>query len=352
MIDESLLTVHRRDAADRPQMAETRLEYHASHDSTSNEALFVVHHYEPPPVGADELGRLSLRAPGTTLDLTVAELREFAAQRVEAVIECAGNARRMLRPRAPGTQFGYGLCGVATWEGVRVSDLLAGVDPDSWSTLVAGGLDHGWAQPENRLAQFAKGLPKEKALHPDTLLAWSVNGDPLPHEHGGPLRLVVPGWAGVWWVKWVCTLECTDERFAGFWQHDRYRYVGGDFPEPEVVREQLPRALIVSPLDDDVVAGGSVEVTGRAWSGAAPIESVEVSTDGGASWASARLEPQSGPWTWARWRHAVQVPRGGLLTISARATDAAGARQEWDSRPNALGYGNNGIMSIMVRGRA
>jgi DMSO/TMAO reductase YedYZ molybdopterin-dependent catalytic subunit len=349
-----MLTVHRRDSAQRPQMAETRLEHHAANGRTRTDALFVVHHYEPPPLGAGELGSIRLRAPGTDVGLPIETLRDLPAHRVEALIECAGNGRQMLRPRAPGTQFGYGLCGVAVWEGVSVRDLLAaqGVEPGRWSTLVASGLDRGWAEPEIRFAQFAKGLPQEKALHPDTLLAWSVNGDPLPHEHGGPLRLVVPGWAGVWWVKWVSTLDCTDESFSGFWQHDRYRYVGGGFAEPEVVREQLPRALIVSPLDADVIDGGSLEVTGRAWSGASPVERVDVSTDGGVSWAEARLEAQSGPWTWAHWRHSVEVPRGGVIVISARATDASGARQEWDSRPNDLGYGNNGIMSVMVRGRA
>jgi sulfite oxidase len=355
VIDESALVVHRRDSAGRPQMAETRLEHLGRNGGTPADELFLVHHYDPPPEKARELRELILTPlSGSSVRLSPDQVSALREHHVEAVLECAGNGRRALRPPAPGTQFGHGLCAVATWTGVRLRDLLAahGVAVDAATTVEVHAIDSGWAQPENVLATFGKGLPIDKALHPDTLLAWAVNGLPLPHEHGGPLRLVVPGWAGVWWVKWVHEIRCTDRDFHGFWQNERYRYVGGAFGEPVVVTKQLPRALIVSPREGDVVQAGSVEVTGRAWSGGGRIALVDVSFDGGATWTEAELEPQASDWTWVTWTSVGELPADRAAVVCARATDSQGDTQQWDSRRNDLGYGNNGVMQVCVRARA
>jgi DMSO/TMAO reductase YedYZ molybdopterin-dependent catalytic subunit len=329
-------------------MAETPVAAHDGAVVTDASELFIVHHYDPPPVGAPDLGHVLMRSiAGTETQITEADVRGLPAREVTAVLECAGNGRKYLEIKAPGTQFGHGLCGVATWRGVSLRDLLEANDArGEFATVVVRGLDAGWAAPENLFSDFAKGLPCEKALHPDTLLAWELNGEPVPHEHGGPLRLVVPGWAGVWWVKWVTEITCTNDSFHGFWQNQRYRYVGGEYPEPQVVMEQLPRALITSPVAGEYVSS-TTTVRGKAWSGAGPISRVEVSVDGGASWLDAGVAEPEGPWMWVDWTLDVELPAHAAL-ICARATDATGARQEWTSRQNRLGYGNNGIGPIQV----
>jgi formyl-CoA transferase len=352
MPNEESLVVHRRDAQGRPQMAETRLERLLPR-KTATQDLFVVHHYEPPPTDAAELGRVLLTPrAGEPVSIPVEDLQRLGTRQVEAVLECAGNGRRHLRVKAPGTQFDRGLVGAATWEGVPLAAVLDeyGFGRD-FQTLVAWGLDRGWAAPENQFAQFGKGLPPAKALHPDTLLAWAVNDEPLPFLHGGPLRLVVPGWAGVWWVKWVTELAGSDVAFEGFWQKERYRYVGGAFDSPEVVYDQLPRALILEPQDGAIVDLGVLEVRGRAWSGGGAVSRVEVTVDGGATWDDASFEPPSSSWGWVEWTAVASLPPTPVVRVSARATDAAGTTQQWDSTENVLGYGNNGIMSITVHTR-
>lgn len=354
MGSEAGLLVHRRSADGTPQMAETLLERHAEHEITPNEDFFVVHHYEPPPAQAVELGHFDVRTrAGATTRLTVEDLKRFPAHRIKAVVECAGNGRQFRRHKAPGTQFGRGVCGIAVWEGARLADVLesCGVEPD-FKTLVAQALDAGWVAPEFKHAVFGKGLPREKALHPDTLIAWSMNGEPLPWTHGGPVRLVVPGWCGIWWVKWISELSASDEDYHGFWQHERYRYKGGDFEEPVVVREQLPRALVLAPSEGQVLEPGAATITGKAWSGLGRIARVEVSTDGGTSWEDADLVPGDSRWGWDDWSLSTSFDTAGAHLICARATDESGARQEWDSRPNDLGYGNNEIMVVTVRVQA
>lgn len=242
------LIVHRQDHTGQPQMAETPLDRLQGRSLTSSDHLFVVHHYPPPPTDAAELGQVTLRSvDGHTVTLALSDLQELPQREVVALLECAGNGRRYRRVKASGTQFGRGLCGAAKWTGVSVHDVLSELRFAAPETLVVSGLDSGWTAPENAYARFAKGLPRTKLSDPDTIIAWSLNDEPLPPEHGGPLRLVVPGWAGVWWVKWISTVECRATPFRGFWQNERYTYQGEAFPEPIVVESLGPRALITSP---------------------------------------------------------------------------------------------------------
>lgn len=344
------LIVHRADSASRPQMAETPLSRHDGAATTATDDLFVVHHYEPPPPEACELGRVRVRdLAGAQHPVSVETLRGVADRHVEAVLECAGNGRRHARLKAPGTQFDRGLCGNARWTGISLRDLLGNfaVDPRA-ATVVAHGLDGGWAAPEQKYARFAKGLPIAKALDEDTILAWALNDEPIPWLHGGPLRLVVPGWAGVWWVKWLSEIALSEDEFDGFWQNERYRYVGGEFDEPEIVREQLPRALITAPIEGAIVPSGPVEIRGKAWSGFGAIVRVEVSVDGGVTWEPAKLDAPSSRWSWLDWRATAALDGNRMVAVCARAVDESGRCQEWEGRRNALGYGNNGIMAVMI----
>jgi hypothetical protein len=210
------------------------------------------------------------------------------------------------------------------------------------------GRDWGVAQPEGVHAVFAKGLPREKALDGDTLLAWAMNGTPLPAEHGGPVRLLVPGWYGIWWVKWITRIELRNEEFRGFWQHERYTYQDEGGRITGVVTGHLPRAAILSPRDGEEVHTGA-PIHGLAWAGEHRVVSVETSVDDGETWHAAEFIESAHRWGWSEWRAVLPdgLPRG-VWRISARAHDAAGRTQDWEPAFNRLGYGNNGIHRISV----
>lgn len=325
----------------RLQMAEGRLDRHSEH-GTPTENLFVVHHYDQPDTARD--GGVELQGlDGREHKLTNQELKSIGSQEQVAVLECAGNARGLRRHRTPGTQFGCGLFGQARWTGVRLADLLdhCGLE-GPWRTAVIHAPDAGWVQPEDTYASFAKGLPREKALEPDTLLAWGLDDMPLPDAHGGPLRLVVPGWYGIWWVKWVRRIELTAEDFQGFWQRERYTYQDDNGCVRAVVSEQLPRAVILSPLEGQRIRGDHM-VRGLAWAGEHALSAVEVSVDDGATWRPAEITEQVAHWGWARWEAPLQGLPCGVWRVAARATDAGGRTQSWEPEFNRLGYANNGI---------
>ena len=183
-------------------------------------------------------------------------------------------------------------------------------------------------------------------------MAWQLDGRDVPAQHGGPLRLVVPGWYGIWWVKWPVEVRLSTEpadAFDGFWQSRRYTYQDDEGRVLSVVRDQLPRAVVTWPYDGAVVSGdASVEVL--AWAGEHAVTSVELSADDGATWVPTHhVGTGDGPWRWTRWNG--RLPSGlprGLRRIAVRAIDAAGRTQEWEPDPNRLGYGNNAIHVVQL----
>lgn len=328
------------------QMAEAPLE---AHQTDLSAAHFLVHHYEQPDVTAQKTVEIT-SVDGTSRRIDLADIKSLPPREVTAVLECAGNGRGFLQSRAPGNQFGLGLFHQATWRGVSVADVLAHCHiDDSWTTLVVNAGDEGVVMPEDKHARFGKGLSSEKAMHPDTLLAWQVNDQDLSVDHGAPLRLVVPGWFGIWWVKWVHSIELSDRPFNGFWQNERYTYQTEDGIVIAPVAQQLPRAVIVTPQDNDAI-GDDTEITVLAWAGENPVAAVEVTTDDGATWTAATMSaPRVDMFAWSRYRALVPsgLPRG-RRRIAARAIDTAGRTQSWQPATNRLGYANNGIHAIDV----
>lgn len=164
------------------------------------------------------------------------------------------------------------------------------------------------------------------------------------------MRLVVPGWYGVWWVKWPRTIETSShEEYDGFWQHHRYTFQTLEGGQLGVVRDHLPRSIVVSPADRGIVSKGTVKVAGLAWAGEHKVVKVEVSTNQGRTWKPAELGETKDRWTWLPWTATVEFTGPtGLHRIAARTTDDAGRMQEWDSRENKFGYGNNKIVSVSV----
>ncbi|MEH0840896.1 sulfite oxidase [Micromonospora sp. CPCC 205711] len=268
-------------------------------------------------------------------------------------LECAGNGRALLHPRPVSQPWLVEAVGNAEWTGTPLAPLLreAGIDPEAVD-IVFTGADHGVERGVEQ--DYQRALPAADALREEVLLAYEMNGAPLLPQHGAPLRLIVPGWYGMAHVKWLRSISVLTEEFDGYQNAVAYR-LRRDADDPGVPVSRIePRALVRPPGFPDfmsrtrVLRPGACTVDGRAWSGHAPVTSVEVTTDGGASWAPATLdEPAGGEWSWRRWRFEWS-PEPGRHTLGARATDASGRTQPVEQPWNRGGFANNLVQRVEV----
>ncbi len=285
------------------------------------------------------------------LVLGPADLRERPAVTRRVTMECAGNGRALLTPRPVSQPWLLEAVGTADWTGVELRDLLADAGvADSGVEVVCTGADHGVERGVEQ--DYRRSLPVDVALGEDAgvLVAYAMNGSPLPPQHGYPLRLVVPGWYGMAHVKWLREVTVVDEPYTGFQQQVAYRLRQDADDVGEPVTRIAPRALLVPPGFPDfmsrtrVVRAGRITLEGRAWSGHAPVSAVVISTDDGASWTPAELEaaPADGSarWAWRRWR-ATWTAAPGRHVLVPRATDAAGNTQPLRQPWNRGGFANN-----------
>lgn len=280
------------------------------------------------------------------VELGLADLAELPFRRVAATLECAGNGRVAMEPLPRGEPWNGGAVGTAIWGGTPLVAVLerAGLR-DGAVEILAEGADRGEKEGKGEIS-FARSLPREKALDPDTLLAREMNGASILPEHGGPLRLVVPGWYGMASVKWVTRIEALTAPFRGYFQGDRYVYEYRDGAEP--VREMRVRSLITAPAAGESVPRGRVRVAGWAWSGTGAIRRVEVAVGGGDEWRPARIQPADSPYGWARWEYEWEAGEAGRHALRSRAADAAGNVQPDVARWNVHGYGNNAVRPHFV----
>ena len=282
--------------------------------------------------------------------LRLDDLRAMPSHTQVVTLECAGNGRALLTPPTPGEQWGLGAVSTAEWTGVPLIEVLerAGVRSSATEVLFRGS-DSGAAPGHAQPVRFERSLPLEVARLPEVLLAYAMNGEPLPNQHGFPLRLVVPHWYAVASVKWLAEIRLVDAPFAGHFQAERYVYEwerdGALVREP--VTLQQVRALITEPRAGQTVDAGELVVRGVAWSGAAPIERVDVSLDGG-GWHEAHLVGEVSDSGWQWWELTTSVRRVGTVSVRARATDRTGRVQPDRAEWNRLGYGNNSIQSVDV----
>ena len=267
-------------------------------------------------------------------------------------LECAGNGRAFLSPRVESQPWLSEAIGTAEWTGTPLAPLLeeAGLLPDALE-VVFGGLDRG-VQGGIEHA-YERSLPLAEALRGDVLLAYAINGEPLPPQHGFPVRLIVPGWYGMTHVKWLADVSVVAEPFGGYQQKDSYTLQQSeDEPGVPVTRIQ-PRALLVPPGIPDFfsrsrfLAAGPCLLVGRAWSGWAPVERVEVSLDGGGHWADAVLDEPLDEYAWRGWSHRWDA-QPGEHELCCRATDAAGNAQPAEPAWNVGGYCNNAVQRVHV----
>jgi DMSO/TMAO reductase YedYZ molybdopterin-dependent catalytic subunit len=290
----------------------------------------------------------------TPLTLTMADLKQLPSVEVMGVLECAGNGRGFYDPAVPGMQWASGGVGNGRWRGVRLADVLkkAGAK-DSAKEILFDGAD----VPLGTMPDFQRSIPVKKALDPNTLLAYEMNGETLPVKHGFPLRAVVPGWAGDSWAKWVTSIRVLDKEADGFWMKAAYRHPGKPVPPGTAVPpEQMQpvtslrvKSVIASPADDASVAPGRpVAIRGAAWSGeGGPVTAVEVSVDAGRSWQAARLGSERSQFGWRQWEF-MWTPQPGFYTVMARARDMSGDVQPLAQEWNPAGYLWNVVPHVHV----
>jgi DMSO/TMAO reductase YedYZ molybdopterin-dependent catalytic subunit len=311
---------------------------------TPLDAFYVRSHMPTPPQLDDAAWRLTVTGEAETpATLTLAELRQMPSTTVTVTLECAGNGRAFFDPPVAGIQWQKGAVGTSTWTGVRLADLLKRVGARPSATHVwASGAD----RPMGTQPPFVRQVPMAKALDPGTLVAWQMNGQPIPAVHGFPLRLVVPGWEGAYAIKWLNTLTVATREHDGFWVQTGYRYptkrvapgAAVDAKDMAPLTGLVVKSLLTRPLDGAVVAPGRVAVAGFAWAGDTDIARVDVSTDAGASWQPARLTGQAEKFAWRRFEFAFDATRPEVYTILSRATDARGATQPIVPQWNPSGY--------------
>lgn len=282
---------------------------------------------------------------------TVRDLQNMRSQTRVVTLECAGNGRALFDRPTEGEKWGLGAVSTAEWTGVPLVEILdrAGVRPDTKDVLFRGA-DGGAVEGRSESTRFERSLRLDDARDSDVLLAYAMNGEPLPVEHGYPLRLIVPRWYAVASVKWLTEIELIDRTFTGHYQGDKYRYEWER--EGRVVREpvtlQRVRALITEPSPHTEVRSGELAIRGVAWSGAAPIARIEVSVSG-SGWQEARLVSDRNRYSWQWWELITRVEKSDDLILRARATDLAGRTQPERAEWNRLGYGNNAIQEVPIR---
>jgi DMSO/TMAO reductase YedYZ molybdopterin-dependent catalytic subunit len=313
---------------------------------------YLLVHYDVPLVDAS-IWRLEVGgAVEQPLVLTLDDLRQRPSIDLVATMECAGNGRALLEPRPLSQPWLIEAVGTARWTGVSLASLLEEARPRGIAVdVVFGGIDHG---VEGGIEQrYERSLPFAEALDAGAVLAYEMNGEPLPPQHGFPLRLVVPGWYGMTNVKWLRSIRVDDEPFTGYQVAHAYRFRQAEDEDGRPVTRMRPRSLMVPPgipdffSRDRVVAAGSAMLEGRAWSGRAPIARVEVSTDGGATWTDATLGDELGAWAWRGWAVGWEATPGEHVLCS-RATDATGETQPLEPEWNLGGYENNAIQRVPV----
>ncbi len=329
-----------------PQQLETPLEVF-DRLITPPPLFFVRSHFGPPALRPDRALAIT-GLVGRELSLTPDDLRAMPSSTVTAVVICAGAGRSLYEPRVPGVQWGNGAMGQAEWRGVRLADLLAEAGVGDEAKQV--GLRGADRPPMPTTPPFYRSLPIERALDPTTLVAYEMNGAPVPLSHGGPLRLVVPGWAADNWTKWLVELDLRKDEAPGFYMQTAYRMPDAPVepgraapPEGTHPVHQFPvKSVIARPADGARVARGRSEVVGVAFSGHAGIDRVDVSADDGKTWSAAKLEGEAGLGRWQVFRASVDLKESGAAAVLARATDSAGNVQPRTPTWNPGGYFWNG----------
>jgi DMSO/TMAO reductase YedYZ molybdopterin-dependent catalytic subunit len=327
---------------------------------TPNDEFFVRYHLAVIPQVDATKWKLSLGGEGASrgVEIGLEELKKLPAFEVVAVCQCAGNRRGLFQPHVAGVQWGHGAIGCARWKGARLKDVLelVGLDKDTVE-IVFDGAD---GPVLGKTPDFAKSLPVWKAIEDTTLVAYEMNGEPLPHWNGFPARIVVPGWSGTYWVKHITGITAVTKPFDGFWMKTAYRIPVGKFPLVErfisqetatntPVTEMVVNSLMTNPNDGTrVKVGSQTAISGIAWDGGYGIRSVEISADNGETWANARLGEDLGKFAFRPWSYDFAPKVRGKLSLTSRATNKIGQTQTQELIQNPAGYHNNLMQTLTL----
>jgi DMSO/TMAO reductase YedYZ molybdopterin-dependent catalytic subunit len=347
---------------DRPLVAETP-ESLLDDDTTPIEKFYIRNNGQiPEPAKDPESWKIVIDGEvKTKLELSLGELKsKYKVVTRRMVLECGGNGRAGFSPPARGNQWTNGGAGCAEWTGVALADVLktAGLKPSAKYTAHYAADLH--LSGDASKPSLSRGVRIEKALDPHTMIVWAMNGQPLPNIHGGPVRLIVPGWAGSASQKWLTRIAIIDHEHDGPGMTEfSYRVaikpmVPGDKADPKNFRilESMPvRSIITNPANGAKLAAGTKELKlrGAAWAGDLTVKQVDISTDFGATWQRTKLGKPQNKYDWQRWSADVKLPSDGYFEIWARATDSKGTMQPHQAGFwNPQGYGGNAMHRIAV----
>jgi sulfite oxidase len=320
---------------------------------TPNDLFYVRSHLPVPQVDAAAWALKIGGEVNSPMSLTLDEIRKLPAVTITATLECAGNGRAFFEPALAGIQWEKGAVGTARFTGARLSDVLkkAGVKTSGLNVEM-----HAADRPLGTMPAFVRQVPMAKAMHPDTIIAWDMNGQPIPLPHGSPLRAIIPGWEGAYSVKWLNALNVLAKDSDSFWVATGYRYpnkrvapgAAVDAKDMEPLTGLVVKSLITTPATGATVPAGKVAVRGFAWAGEHDITKVDVSIDNGATWQPARLTGEQSRFTWRRFEFEFAATKPQSYLILSRATDNKGNVQPAVSQWNPSGYLWNQYDSIRV----
>jgi DMSO/TMAO reductase YedYZ molybdopterin-dependent catalytic subunit len=343
----------------RPPNYETPIEHFRS-AITPNDAFFVRYHLSNIPEVDAKTWKLSIGGEGANgqAELTFDELKRLPAAELVAVNQCSGNRRGLFQPHVPGVEWGYGAMGCARWKGTRLKDILdkVGLKKEAIE-IVLNGADSGVT---DKTPDFIKSIPVWKAIEDTTLVAYEMNGAPLPHFNGFPARVIVPGWTGVYWMKHITSIAAVTKPESSFWMSAAYRIPLGKFPlvarftsqdtaANTPITEMVVNSLISSPADGSKVKlGQPVTIAGIAWDAGYGINSVEVSSDGGKTWEAAVLGEDLGRFAFRTFSYKLSPKARGKQKVMARAANKIGQGQTTELILNPAGYHHNVIHAITL----
>ena len=340
----------------RPPNYETPIEYFRT-AITPTDAFFVRYHHSLIPEVDGRTWKVAVGGEGANGEaaFTLDDLKRLPTAELVAVNLCSGNRRGLFQPHVPGVEWGYGAMGCARWKGARLKDLLdkVGLKKEAIE-IVFDGADSGVT---DKTPDFIKSIPTWKAIEETTLIAYEMNGAPLPHLHGFPARLILPGWTGTYWMKHVTSIKAVTKPEAGFWMKAAYRIPFGRFPlvarftsqETAVntpITEIVVNSLITNPIDGANMRMGPISVGGIAWDGGYGINTVEVSSDGGRTWTAATLGEDLGRFAFRTFSYTLSPKARGKQTVMARATNKIGQTQTSELIHNPAGYHHNVVHSV------
>ncbi|WP_026564984.1 sulfite oxidase [Bacillus sp. UNC41MFS5] len=334
-----------------PENQETPIHFY--HFDIVNEKLFYRRNHFPYPKFATSFYFLPIDGLVYTPKVfSLQEIYSFPSKTIKLVLECSGNKRELFKPKVFGEQWGKGAISQGIWKGVSLRFLLQYTGLlDTAKEIVFEGYDYGERPDSNQLFNFSRSLPIEKALDPDTIIAYEYNNHPIPFKHGYPLRLIVPGWYGMASIKWIKKISVIDNHFKGPFQTIDYVY----YPNKENDNRKTPvtsinvNSTIQYPLNMQLMPTGIYEIYGIAWTGKGQITHVEISLDEGQTWNTCQLTSSSEKYSWVRWKYKWDALKKGEYTIKSKATDSLGNIQPLDPMWNRKGYGYNAIDCIKVK---